>query len=190
VAGDGPFPFASLRSQVDATARQARELTGALSASQLAWSPPEGGWSVGQCLEHLIVVADRYEARLIRGLDEAHARLDAPYLGGHKPTWLGRLFIDAVKPANTRRFKAPKIFLPPPRPRPDVAREFCRRQARLGELLERAKGIDLSATRIRSPITPLIRFNLGDALEILIYHAQRHLNQATRVTDHPEFPDA
>lgn len=175
---------------MEATTRRAQALGSRLSDAQLAWTPPEGGWSVGHCLEHLVAAADEYNARLTSRLDEAHAGLDSPYLGGHKSTWLGNRFIEAVKPANTRRFKAPRKFAPPPTPRQDVVEAFCRRQARLVELLEKAKGIDLAAYKIPSPVTSLVRFNLGDALQILVHHAQRHVNQAIRVTEHPEFPRA
>ncbi len=183
-----PFPFGSLLAQVEATARQAGELGARLSDRQLAWSPPEGGWGVGQCFEHLIVVADDYDQRLTPRLERARATSDTPSLLGYRPTWMGRMFVNGVKPANPRRFKAPRAFAPPPEPRPGVVEAFCDRQQRVGELLEAARGIDLSAHTITSPVSRLIRFNLGDALLILVYHAERHLNQATRVTEHPEFP--
>ena len=182
------FPFDSLLAQVESTAAQARELAARLTSEQMAWAPPEGGWGVGQCFEHLIVVADSYDGRLARRLEEARAQLDSPSLLGHRSTRIGRLFVNGVKPANPRRFKTPGVFVPAPQPRPNVVEAFCERQARIGELLEKARGIDLSAYKITSPASRLLRFNLGDALLLLVYHAERHLNQATRVTEHPEFP--
>jgi hypothetical protein len=190
VAKREPFPFRSLLAQVEATARQARELDARLSDRQLVWTPPEGGWGIGQCFEHLIVVADGYDEKLTPRLEEARASLGSPSLVGYRPTWIGRLFVNGVKPANPRRFKAPRVFAPPPEPRPNVVEVFCERQERLGKLLEQARGVDLSAYTITSPASRLLRFNLGDALLLLVYHAERHLNQATRVTEHPEFPAA
>jgi len=190
VAKREPFPFGSLLAQVESTAQQARELNDRLSDRQIAWTPPEGGWGVGQCFEHLIVVADDYDERLSPRLAEARASSDSPALVGHKSTLLGRLFVNGVKPASPRRFKAPGAFVPPPEPRAGVVPAFCERQTRLADLLEQARGIDLSRYTITSPVSKLIRFNLGDALLILVYHAERHLNQATRVTEHPEFPSS
>jgi hypothetical protein len=50
--------------------------------------------------------------------------------------------------------------------------------------------VDLNRIKVRSPITPLVRFNLGDALTLQVVHAQRHLAQARRVREHAEFPQA
>ncbi len=188
MAGRQPFPFDALRGEIDSTVRQATELGARLSEGQIAWTPPEGGWGVGQCFEHLIVVADGYEARLTPLLEQARAATDSPSLLGHKSTWLGRLFVNGVKPGNPRRLKTPGGFQPPPEPRDQVVEVFCERHARLGQMLEAARGIDLGAWKIASPASRLLRFNLGDALLLLVYHAERHLNQAVRVTEHPEFP--
>jgi hypothetical protein len=39
-----------------------------------------------------------------------------------------------------------------------------------------------------SPVAKLIRLNLGDAINILVVHTQRHLQQMARIRNHPEFP--
>ena len=190
MAGREPFPFDSLLEQVDTTIDQARELSAGLTDEQIAWAPPEGGWGVGQCFEHLIVVADQYETTLAPCLERARAELGSPSLAGHKPTLVGRFLINGVKAANPRRLKAPRGFAPSAQPREDVVEEFCKRHAHVAEALQQARGIDLCAYRVASPVSRLVRLNLGDALLVLVYHAERHLNQATRVMEHPEFPRA
>lgn len=185
-----PFPFDSLLQQVDATIEQARELGAGLSDEQIAWTPPEGGWGVGQCFEHLIVVADQYEATLGPCLEKARKEARTPSLAGHTPTLAGRFLINGVKAANPRRLKAPRVFAPSPKARENVVEGFCDRHDRVAEAVRQARGIDLCAYKVASPVSRLIRLNLGDALLVLVYHAERHLNQATRVTEHPEFPRA
>ena len=56
--------------------------------------------------------------------------------------------------------------------------------------MESAKGIDLRRNKVTSPVSKLIRINLGDALLILVVHSQRHLQQIARVRAHPDFPKA
>jgi len=55
-------------------------------------------------------------------------------------------------------------------------------------LAENLTGTDLKKLKICSPISPLIRMNLGDAFLINLYHDQRHLNQAERILNNKSFP--
>jgi len=65
----------------------------------------------------------------------------------------------------------------------DVAAEFL-------DFVRGSTGIDYNKTRLRSPVTPLMRYSLADAFVITVLHGQRHLAQARRVREMPEFPEA
>jgi hypothetical protein len=41
--------------------------------------------------------------------------------------------------------------------------------------------MDWRRVRMRSPVAPLLRMNLGDALTVLVVHAERHAGQIERV---------
>lgn len=56
-----------------------------------------------------------------------------------------------------------------------------KRQEDLGHLLTEASGIDWRGVRMRSPVTRLVRMNLGDALTVLVVQAERHAAQIERV---------
>jgi hypothetical protein len=44
------------------------------------------------------------------------------------------------------------------------------------------------ANRFKNPFIPVLRFTVGTGLEILAKHERRHLLQAERIRDSPEFP--
>lgn len=177
---------------VDGLARMTREtdarvavLVQALSDRQLRWRPPGGGWSIGDVLEHLCVVHDSY-ARVMRPL------IDAPNVrrvadgGQWGPTLIGGMMVKSFR--SDRKLPAPKLFRPAPEPRANVLEEFLARERELQDELERARHLDLRTTKLASPVSRLVRINLGDALGILVEHARRHLGQMERVRGRVGFP--
>ncbi len=53
---------------------------------------------------------------------------------------------------------------------------------------EAEKVIDYNKTRLRSPVTPIMRYSLADAFVMTVVHGQRHLAQARRVRETSGFP--
>ena len=49
-------------------------------------------------------------------------------------------------------------------------------------------GLDVTAAKITSPMSRLIRYHVGDALTITAVHLPRHLDQAERVKAERQFP--
>lgn len=173
--------------QADANDAEARRVAGELSSARLAWRPPEGGWGVGDCLEHLASAGVEYLAQLRPAVERARAgAARTPVYGAWRPSLGGRALIWTV---NARmKVPAPRLLRPPPQPRPEVLAAFLDTQAGLRELAAAADGLDLSRVRLASPVTRLLRLNFGDALQVLQDHARRHLAQARRVREHREFP--
>ena len=92
-------------------------------------------------------------------------------------------------PTSTRKTPSPQIFRPA-EPRANVVEEYIKVREDLLLLMESAGGIDLRRNKLTSPVSKLIRINLGDAFLILVVHTQRHLHQIARVRAHPDFPKA
>ena len=63
-------------------------------------------------------------------------------------------------------------------------------QQQIARRLEDAHGLDLRRARVVSPITRLLRLNLGAAFALIASHNRRHLWQARQVREHPSFPHA
>jgi hypothetical protein len=174
-----------LQLELDLVTADAMAVARGLNTAQLSWTPPAGGWSIGQVLEHIVVSADSYLERL-RGLvyfhHAAHAELGTtqwePSVGG----WV--LVASMRKPWK----------LPSPRSwqvgeaRPDVTGAFLDRQDAITRLLRASAALEWNRVRLASPVSALIRLNLGDCFTILIVHAQRHVNQMQRIRDSAGFP--
>jgi hypothetical protein len=173
-----PFLAETLRGNNEVLGR-ARELGRIVSDESLAFRPPGGGWTAGQALEHIVVSGQLYMNKLPAIIQQAHSQRktgDRQW----KPSLMGGVIMRSINPRNTTRRKTQKIFEPGPTPRPNVIGAVIRLHEELGREIKRADGLDLRAVRLSSPVTPLIRMNLGDALGILVLHAQRHLLQAEK----------
>jgi hypothetical protein len=161
----------------------ARQIAAAMSPDQLKWRPAARAWSVGDCLEHLVVTADLYCDRIEPVLETAERPRD---LRPWRPSFLGKVLIKGV--TTSRRLKRPRRFAPPREPRPDVLVAFLTSHERLAGLIRAADGVDLSKTKVSSPVGRLFRLNLGDCFTMLVHHAKRHLHQAARVAESRRLP--
>ena len=158
-----------------------------LDDDQLNWKPPGGGWSVAECLDHLVVTHDAYWPRLQKVTGSTAPR--APSENRVVSTWLGKALFSAVDPESTKRLKAPKIFAPGRSQVPGTPIEaFHRCHQILGRFVEATADLDWHRIRITSPASRLLRFRLGDAYRVLAAHMQRHVDQAERVTQTDGFP--
>jgi hypothetical protein len=48
--------------------------------------------------------------------------------------------------------------------------------------------VNIRKVKIPISISKIIRFRLGDALLYVVYHNQRHFQQALNILNHPKFP--
>jgi hypothetical protein len=167
----------------------AEELVAGLSEAQLNWKPAPDNWSIAQCLDHLTVAEEKFEpyftAAIARGREKWPVSGAVPY----RPTWLGGWLARQVAPEATRRVPAPRVFRPSETSAiHDALDRFLRQQEEFLRFVRAAEGLDYNKTKLRSPVTPLMRYSLADAFVITAVHCRRHLGQARRVRETPGFP--
>jgi hypothetical protein len=167
----------------------ARELVGPLNEAQLNWKPAPDRWSIAQCLEHLAVTAEKFAPYFTKALAQSREKHSASAAPAYRPTFLGGWVIKQVLPETTKKGTAPKIFRPSSSNVDRPLEKFLAEQETFLEFVRAAKGIDYNKTRLRSPVTPLLRYSLADAYVITVVHGQRHLQQARRVRETPGFPN-
>lgn len=159
-----------------------------LTYEQLNWKPAPETWSIAQCIDHLNVYDKLYLVRfrkvLITGKKLFFAR------DHYKPSLLGNYFIRMVDPKiGVQKYQAAPIYLPAQSDIDiDVLAEFTRLQLLLKDMIEKAKRYDIRKNKIYTPVSELVRLRFGDAFIIVVRHDQRHLQQAQRVMNHPNFP--
>jgi hypothetical protein len=140
---------------------------------------PNNGWSIAECLAHLNSYAEFYQPRIAKAIDKT-STLEAPGIFNH--TYLGRYFISSMNPDESKKkFKAMKKHKPVNILNPDVVvTSFIQHLENMLGLLTMAKHKNLRKTSVSTSISPLLRINAGDAIEFLLTHNRRHLEQATR----------
>ncbi len=165
-----------------------RSAISGLSEAQLAWKPPEGGWSIAQVLEHLCVTDDaQFPAweRVIRAPNAARKGTDdvpwAPRLGG-------RFVVKGL--LSPRKTKSPPKFRIGSTVRADITGCFFGYVQRVLSLIDESAPLEWRNVKLGSSALPIIRYNLGDTWLIETVHLERHAGQIERVKAHAQFPQA
>lgn len=139
-------------------------------------------WSILECLEHLNLYGDFYLISLENSIIKARpTSSDKQYRAG----WFGGLTAKSMLPKQTGKLlykmdafkdKNPMILGLPT----SAIDRFIKQQEQLLRLIATAKTVDLN--RNRTPTTlPGMNFKLGDTLRFVIYHQERHMQQALRI---------
>jgi hypothetical protein len=185
--------IAMLLSEIDANLSHAESITHGLSNTQFNWQPEPGRWSIAQCLAHLNIVNGRDLPFLEAAIKSGHERnitAEGPFTYG----LLARKFIASQEPPVKRKFKAPKVYIPPPDAElKETLREYRQTSGKLRSLTQSAKGLDLARVRCYMPalpaiLRPFLKIALGARLNLICTHDRRHLWQAEQVRQDPRFP--
>jgi hypothetical protein len=167
----------------------ARQLVAGLSDSQLNWKPAPDSWSIAQCLDHLAVTGEKFDQYFARAISRGREKRPASGAVAYRPTMLGGWLVRQLLPEAARKVPAPKVFKPSENSTiKDALERFLKQQEKFLAFCNHARGIDYNKTRLRSPVTPLMRYSLADAFVITVVHGQRHLAQALRVREMSGFP--
>jgi len=160
----------------------ARATFGGLSEEELNRRPGDGGWSVAQCLDHLITINTLY-----------FPLLDSMRVGPPTSTaWerfsplsglFGRLLVKTLSPDSRKTLKTTRKAMPSSSTiDAGIIDRFAEHQE---ALIQRVRGIatsvDPDRTIVTSPLAGFITYSLADCLTLLAVHERRHLAQAKRV---------
>ena len=146
--------------------------------------PSSGGWNAQECFAHLNAQFDWYLPRIELALHKAKARR---WLPAHQreSNWLGRRSIRAADPANLaeKQRHSPKTINPSKllKVRENEVKVFLINIELMLRLLRQAREVDTNKPSIKPMHWNIFSFLLGDLLEYLVLHAQRHLRQAQSV---------
>jgi len=159
-----------------------------LNVVQLNWKPNDKEWSIGYCLEHIIIVNAGYVTPITKILDGTKTtsfweRL--PLL----PGFFGSLLIRTLEPGAKGFVPAPNVFLPSSSDIPaDIVARFAAQLREIIALMERCRSLDVAQIVISSPAADVITYSLLDAFRIIVVHLQHHINQTAKILAVPEFP--
>jgi hypothetical protein len=135
------------------------------------------------------VTSEKFDQDFAKAIVRGREKRSTSSAVRYRPTMLGGWLVKQLLPEAKRKVPAPKVFRPSESSAIKGALErFLRQQEKFLSFVNDSRGIDYNKTRLRSPVTPLMRYSLADAFVITVVHGQRHLAQARRVRETSGFP--
>ncbi len=159
-----------------------------ISGAQLNWKPAPEKWSIAQCLDHLVVSESSYFPELEKIITGTYRmkfwEKYSPFTG-----IMGRIMKDRLQELPKVKMKAPKKIQPSSSEiDTGIIEGYHKNLDRFLGFISNCRSIDLDKTIISSPITSVVTYSLRDAIQFLIQHEHRHINQAIRVKADANFP--
>lgn len=154
---------------------------GKIKDSEFNKRPESGGWSIAECIDHLIVTGADYCDRFEEGLKILEQK-NLRYTGEMKNSWFGGKFIANVEPPVRRKFKAPAKWRPDSKiNKLKATTAYLQLQDRWIDLVEQSAGWDLTKVKLPSPAVSWIKFSAFVILGVNSAHQRRHFEQAKKV---------
>ena len=180
------------RTQFSEISAEAADLTEGLTEEQFNWKPKRDRWSVGQCIDHLntagYMLLPRLEIAIREGRENGVIG-EPPFHYGFVSRW----FIRFNEPSSSFKMKTFNVYAPATSSRlkkESTIRRFAELQNELTTRVEEAHGLDLRKIKVPSPVSSLLRLNLGAWFEATVAHERRHLKQAREVMQNANYPSA
>ena len=150
-----------------------------LDLHRLNYKPAADSWSILECLEHL----NRYSRYYLPALAKAiAANSNGTYQQTIRYSWLCKKSLDMVRPGNGKKSKTIKHMNPNnSQLGRQTIEEFLKHQTELLQLLASARGAILNKKAIPVEFFRLLKLRIGEMLEFVVLHQERHVQQAMRV---------
>jgi hypothetical protein len=159
-----------------------------LSLNQLNWKPDSKSWSIGQCLDHLVISDCSYfpvfKRIISRQYDMSRWERWSPLSG-----FFGKMLASQLQEKAVKKLNAPAIFTPVESDIDlGILERFYKHLDTLRDCMLGCQPFDLDKTHITSPVAKFVTYNLRHSFTILVQHEHRHINQAIRVKEAKQFP--
>lgn len=161
---------------------------GDLSYEQLNWKPDTDRWSIGQCLDHLIV-SDCLYFPDFKKIVAGKYRMNFWERWSPLTGLFGKMMVSQVGEKPKRKMKAPRILVPTESNiDAGILERFQKHLDSLVEFIIDCRNVDLDRTHISSPVTGFITYSLRNAFLLLMQHEYRHISQGVKVKGLKGFP--
>jgi len=191
-----PFQFSSINvhqflmiaDNINEITRKVIKEFGHLTTEQLNRKISAKTWSIGQCIDHIIVSNETY-LPVLSEIAEGRHKSTFWEINNLLSNYTGRRMIKTLGLEITKKFKSPKQFLPSKSEIPiSIIGDFKRHQDKMLELFRILENDKFSDKVITSPVAALITLRVKDVIEIIIVHEQRHLQQALYIKKELRIP--
>ncbi len=179
--------FTELSAITEANIKTIKEVLQPLSSAALQQKPAPNKWSIVECIEHLNAYGRFYLPAIQKAMEKG-AKRNFSKTETYDSGWFGEYFANLMR-LNAQgqppsKMPAMKAYNPSTYTfnAENVLNEFLAQQLFLKQLLFNAEAQNASLGKIRVPIsiTRFLKLKLGDTLRFVIYHNERHVQQALR----------
>jgi hypothetical protein len=156
-----------------------------LPESDLIVKPSESSWSVIECIEHLNMTGDLYLPQFYTAVRNPKNQSSSQ---SFRRGFIGRYSANSLRPDGKKiknKVKTFKRFTPANQTRdtPSLLNTFESQIDDLMKIIDLSQNIDIGKARITTAFGSILKFKMGDALDFVIAHIERHIVQAERVID-------
>lgn len=138
-------------------------------------------WSALECIDHLRKYSEIYLKEFEKGIDNSTSKSSTYFKSGLFGGYFAKLMLPgdntikmktfpSMNPSNSSHLNSDKVF-----------DSFLQQEKQLQAILKKAENVNLRKVKIPLSVMPLIKFRLGDMLQVVVFHNKRHLLQAERV---------
>jgi hypothetical protein len=168
--------------QIDEIKNYAQDLLKDMNAVDFNKQPSTGGWSVGECFEHMNILGRGYVANLHRAVADGRKK-GLTGSGKVKYGFFAQKFISSMEPPYKMKLKTTPAMQTKDKnlSKEKVLAEFLKIQNGLVEILKSAQGLDFKKIKAPSMFFRLFKMNVGEWLASMASHERRHLWQASNV---------
>lgn len=164
---------------------QATKLLGELDAEKITLKPSPDRWSIAEIFQHIIQVNESYYATFDRVIDGSY---HVAWTGNWAwfTEFIGNSILKSVMPENRKKSKTMPIWTPSAKTNENtlnLAERFVTHLQTLKRYLEKLQPFADEGLVISSPANKYVVYRLETALEIIVTHAERHLQQANELAD-------
>jgi uncharacterized damage-inducible protein DinB len=163
-----------------------------LNDQQKNWRKDSESWSINEVFAHLNEFAHYYHQAFTSKIERT--RFNEPkdvFISSP----LGRSAWKSMKLGNLknikRKFKAQRIYNPLIHSELVKGKDsviFESNQIELLKIIDKAELVNLRKVKVPISISKIVRLRLGDALLFVVYHNERHMQQALNILSNNKFP--
>lgn len=161
-----------------------------LPQEYLTTTPASGGWSIAECILHMLLATRPYLDRIEKEIATSSVENTPNFKRGI----LGRYFTYGMLPQKNgtikNKMKTMSWFDPGKSKKYDEYSNLTGQELinelqlvynRLHSALEQSQNLNLNKHKIVSTLGPIIQFKLGDAFAFTLAHNARHFHQISRI---------
>lgn len=150
----------------------------ALDWEVLNYKSSPDSWSALECLEHLNFYGDFYLPEIDKRIKAARHSEEPVFKSGMLGNYFAKMMLpgEKMKPMKTMSVSNPNGS----QLNKATIEKFIQQQKKMLKLLDSARRVSLNRTKASISIAPMLKLKLGDTFRVVIYHNERHIQQAWR----------